>query len=56
MFNKIGDSTLLKVQTIKHGSTSDVLVSKCTKCGKPADICHCSTDSIKEEPTDATKS
>jgi hypothetical protein len=55
MFNKIGDSTLLKVQTIKQGSTSDVLIAKCTKCGKPADVCRCSTDPIKEEPVDAPK-
>lgn len=41
MFNKVGDSPVLKVMNIKHGKEMDVQIAKCTKCGKTTDACHC---------------
>ena len=55
MFNKVGDSTVLKVMTIKQGSATDVQIAKCLKCGKTADECHCSTEKPSEVIPDAPK-
>ena len=43
-FNKVGDSTLTKVMTIKDGQLLDVRVAKCIKCGKDTAECTCTSD------------
>jgi len=57
MFNKIGDSVLLKVSTIENGKTTDTKVATCPKCGMTLDQCHCFDEKLKsEEQKDEPKS